>query len=469
MKTVKVNPIDLSDIYLVISHKSNKHNNDPLFQQFMLRLNGLISSKTKLNYNTLPVINNMIFIPIQPYSVDEMKMSIDELINIRKTELINFLANIDWNVLNKNFIWCVRTLMNKGINIFNDLELVIRDKNMEIDQTIRDIIPIKIKKCEFDEIKINRVVADDGSMVTIITDPISSDFGLFVDFSVFYEEMGFASNTLHLYEHILTKMWKKLNGNNVKEMNGSTYNTGISYVYTVHGSFKSFREHTNASIDWILKSRDPKFWDNEEIKKDIEFETIRTISETTNRRSMIVMGRSDPKAYSFGYDIDIFKYWANKPFNILVVVQAETDWPLTTEKLNELIKKYPLQKVKKPPLIQLDNIPIEVLRIKHRENIKTKKMNPIDIKNIMMSSKRISNSIYGLDVCITYNNEEEEVSKCMPILYPLLFFTKFTTIDEQREYMKKVAIPYSSSLYNAIPALIKYNQRDLEYYLPEMD
>jgi hypothetical protein len=99
----------------------------------------------------------------------------------------------------------------------------------------------------------------DSSIIGVLIDPYATTYGLFVDLSVKFEDMGMGYNALHLYKHPVIKAWVRHQSEHVIDLNGSTYPTGISFVYIILNNFNSFREHVNASINWIKNSRNPNF------------------------------------------------------------------------------------------------------------------------------------------------------------------------------------------------------------------
>jgi len=453
---IKKIPVDLTKIYLKISYKTPIKND--LFTHFLRYINNMIGAKTTSNYHVVPIYENEIYIPIFPYTSDEMKLEVDDLVKIRIDNIKKYFNDFDWKLVNKTTIWCVRSLIKQKIDVFNGLRLTLINDN---DHGINNTEELKIKPLNKIKHKLKKIIAKDGSIITMLIDPLNTDYGIFIDFSIPFDEMGFSYNALHLYEHLLTKMWKNVNATEVADLNGATFPTGISYVYTIHDSLKSFQNHVKASLIWLLKSRNIAFWETDDMKKDIEMETIRTISETRNERTMNSMGRSDSKAFDIKYNTDIFKYWANKPFNILVTVKTENDWKLTEEFINNLVEKYKINDVPKPEIIQFKHIPIETLKMKKIRDIHTKKIDINVLKQNVLNSQIPKGILYGLDSGLICNSED--ISYLNTVLFPLLFLSKSITSDEQTQYLEDNVIPFSSKLYTLTPLGAKNFKNCLEF------
>jgi len=450
--SVSITNVDTNKIFIRIGHKDGDINN-PMFRLFLSLINNLIGSKTTVNYNITPVYESDIYIPIFPYTAHEMKMDVEDLVNLRVKTITNYLETFNWKLTNKTIRWCARSLMKSKINVFQDLEITVLNDNEHypMNSKINVMMPSMSE-----EIKVKRIVGKDNSRITFMIDPLSVNYGIFVDFSVPFNEMGYSFNALHLYEHLLTKMWKNVTSEDVIDLNGATFPTGISYIYSVHSSLKSFREHINAAMNWIFKSRNPKFWETQEMKDDIEMETIRTISETRIERTMNSMGRSDSKAFGLNYDINIFKYWANKPFNLLVTVQSEDDWKLSEVYINELIDKYKINKVETPKNVKFDRIPIEVFRSKKSRHVTTKKMDLMELKKQILTNDIPKSYLYGIDnvfVCTSSN-----ISKLNNLLFPLLFVD--TSVEELQTYLENHIVPMSSTFFTSVSLTMK-NSEDL--------
>ena len=145
--------------------------------------------------------------------------------------------------------------------------------------------------------------------------------------------MRYQYNSLHLYEHLMTYAWKQGNHSEENYMNGLTVVNGISNIFAVLATPESLMDYLNKYIDFVLKARDRDFWVQN--KEMLRTETLRTISETRAARSFSSPSRSDPAAYDCNYNIDIFCKWANDPFDVLIITNA--DLKIDVNKINAKI------------------------------------------------------------------------------------------------------------------------------------
>lgn len=422
----------------------------------MRYFNMLLGAKTNINYNILPIKNFLIEIPIYLYRDEEAKLTPLELITKRVNTVKNYFETFDWKIMNNQVLWVIRTLNIEKINIFKAFSLSVVCNAENCDSIyLQDIskfnTPLKLNTYEIPNPKVLRFELIDKSTITILEDSFALDYGLFVNLSCPFDEMAMSYNALHLYEHLCTKAWSNLDSANLNEMNGSTYPSGISFIYSTHITKASLMNYLQKTIKWVFSSRDENFWQNH--SEDIKLETERTISETRNERSLSMFGRSDYKAYKSGYDIKIFEFWSNKPFNILLVVPKKLE--IDIAKLNDLCKKHPLRKITKPKNISFKNIPADILISKTIEECFNLKVNTSEIVNAFMKNKFDEHAYFGVDVkCFRM---KEKLFELNSVLYPLLFINNGFKDAELKEFVNNHMFPRYSSMLKTTNCMNKYN------------
>lgn len=444
----------LNDSFILIKYNNEiKLNNysGELLKRFMNYVNGMIGAKTSANYHIEKVINYTIKIPIYVYTNNEknsdpVKLVIDKINNVR-----NFLENFDWKMVGKTQLWLVRSLHILGINISNAFTLSTETPNLGFNDIINDPIIMNFPKLEYP--KIEREKFTDASFITYLSDPYLVDYGMFVNLTVPFDEMGMSYNGLHLYEHLMTKAWDKLNGINLIEMNGSTWPQAICYVYTIHNTIESMKEYAANSIVWHLKSREKGFWKKHKDQLNLEIE--RTVSETRKERTLASMGRSDLHAYNYSYNTEIFEYWSNKPFELLIVGPTEMkSLKLNSETINGYIRKYmPRKDIKRPDNIKFKYFPVDVLKMKKMQGFQITKIDSNDIKNKMLESDFDGESVYGLDC--SFSCKYEDLSIFNSVLHPLLFNNKLMSDEELNKFLQNHVLPFSSLMFGEAPIQIK--------------
>lgn len=433
-----------------------------LLKKFMEFINGMIGAKTNVNYHIQKVRNYVITIPIYVYTNEEAKLDPIDLINKRLKTVREFLENYNWHTANTFQLWLIRSLHIMHIDISTSFNIRTISGSLQFNNIDE---PIHIKFPNLSYPTINRITLHDGSTITTYIDPYLEDYGLFLNLSVTFDEMGMSYNALHLYEHLLTKPWDGLNGSDLLELNGATYPVGTCYVYTIHKSQTSLHTYTNATIKWLLQSRDTNFWANKH--KEITLETTRTISETRRDRSLTSMGRSDLHAYDINYDTKIFQYWANKPFQILLAGPNIDMNSTVIDHLNNLITKYPIHSDIPRPINQtFKHIPLDVLKMKQITSLHILKGDTKVIIDNFMKNDVQTTSLYGVDCYMKCN--DEDLSPYNSILYPILYLNKYYTVDQLNEYIKSHVIPFSARKFSLASTQLKHagsylSDTDFEY------
>lgn len=433
----------LNDAYIYIKPnkilKLNKYSEE-LIKRFMTYMNGMIGAKTSANYHIEKVKDNTIKIPIYVYTNKEKNADPYDLIDEKVNKVRDFLGNFNWKMAGKLQLWLVRSLYILGVNISNAFTISTYTPNIEYNDIIEEPLMLNFPKIEYPKWEREKFI--DGSYITYLSDPYLVDYGVFVNLTVPFDDMGMSYNGLHLYEHLMTKAWDDLDGINVIEMNGSTWPQAVCYVYTIHNKLESMKEYAAASIIWALKSRERGFWNKH--KEQLNLEIERTVSETRKERTLASMGRSDLHAYNYSYNTEIFEYWSNKPFQLLISGPESIDkLKLKNETINKYIRKHmPRKDIKRPENIKFKHFPVDVLKMKKLQGFKISKVESNHIKSKLIESDFEGNEVFGLDC--SFSCKFEDLSSFNSILHPLLFNNKLLTDDEMNKFFKNHVIPYSS-------------------------
>ena len=423
-----------------------------LLRRVMLYINMMIGARTSSNYHIEKVVDFVIKIPIYVYTNVEKNADPINLIDEKVRKVKQFLENFNWNEASKAQLWLVRSLHIMGINISSAFTLSTSTPNLEYNDIINDPVIIKFPKLDFPEIK--RHVFSDGSFITYLSDPYIMDYGSYLNLTTPFNDMGMSYNALHLYEHIMTKGWAELNGKDVKILNGCTMSHALCHVYTVHSTLESAKEHSVAAILWSLMSREKGFWTKHKSILDLEIE--RTVSETRKERTMANMARSDLHAYNYAYNTDIFEYWSNRPFELLLVGPASMDeLSLNHSAIEDVIQKYPRRKdIKRPPNIKFRRIPIDVLKTKKIQGFKILRADTADIKRMILNPSSNTDSILGYDCVFTC--KFENLSGLNTLLHPLLFDGNLFTEAELKAFILTHIVPLSCLSLASAPLSVKH-------------
>lgn len=405
-----------------------------LLYRFMTELNQLIGAKTPMNYHTRKVIMDpipTITIPIYVYSNEDKLIEPEELVKKRLDTLRSYFEKLDINTTSRNMLWTVRSMTIMKY----PLEFILSTSTPNI-EAFNDITnePIHITIPELEYPTIHRDKSQNGDLITYLVDPYVTDYGLFVNLTTSFNDMGMSYNILHLYEHLMTKGWENLPGKDLLEMNGSTFPHGLCYVYTIHSSEESLKLYTEKYLDYYLQSRKPGFWNEDIPKEQLKTETQRTISETRTDRTLITMGRSDYKAYDFKYDTNIFTYWSNRPYELLIVSPKKIKLNLKTTKTHN---------IKRPNNITFNMMPLDVMKMKKLQGFSIKKASSKDVKQLI--AKPDAEYTCGLDC--TFSADNEDLSVYTSVLHPLLYCNILFSNEELKQFIKTRILPWSCKLY----------------------
>lgn len=442
----KPEDIDLTNTYIELFLTCKTYLND----FFMNFISYYIGAKSTINYHMLPARKGKLVIPIYPYELDESHDTPITLIKHKLNELENTISNINWNNMSKQYFWLIHSMIKLGFSPMDSIQCKIVSDSLPIKEEFSMDFPIQINvpQKDKDNIKVERIVSEDGSVFTTVMDPHVIDYGIYVDLSVPFNDMGMMSNGLHLYEHMVTKAWDNLNETDCVLINGTTSAAGTSYIYSLHRTYDSFKLFVDATMNFVYKARDKTFWESQKMKDALKVESIRTISETRIGRSHSLMARSDFHAYGNGYGIDVFHYWSNRPFNILCVVNSPSEFFITKDKLDKISKRYPINKVLRPPNRKYKQIPVEVLITKMVQKYKIEKVKPLENMKRIYSKKIEKNTLYGIDCKLSVDMVgEENVEKGNSNLHALLFYNRLIDEKTLNDYCNKYVLPFSNFDY----------------------
>lgn len=447
-----INP--LSDAYILIKYNNEIPLNNyttELLRRFMNYMNGMIGLKTSSNYHIKLVKKFTITIPIYVYTNIEKKSDPVTLVENKIKIVRDYLEKMDWKSAGKRQLWIIRSLHIQGIDISNSFTISTVTPNLGFNDLVDDPLVINFPKLEYPKIVREKFV--DGSFINYLSDPYLNDYGVFMNLTVPFDEMGMSYNGLHLYEHLMTRGWDSLSGENIVDFNGSTYPHAICYIYNIHSTLNSMKEYAAASILWYLKSRKKGFW--EEHKDVINLEIERTISETRKERTLVSMGRSDFHAYDYNYNTEIFEYWSNKPFELLICGPEPIEsLKLKTETINKAIEQnMPRKDIKRPENIKFKHIPVDVLKMKKFQGLTIQKIDTKTVKEKILSKDFDTKGALGFDC--SFNSKQEDLSVLNSILHPLLFVSRVLNEEELNKFIQTHALPFSSALFSEASIQLK--------------
>lgn len=410
--------------------------NIPYALEFMHQLNIILAGQTTLNYHLIPVSNKpFIYIPVFPYNRKEFTDDINGLIKERIKTLKSFLSTYNFNTERRIIKWTLRNIIVMRNKLGDAKRPLFKIENRETD-TKETVDISKDIKIEYPRMK--RYKLTDGSYISVLHDPYTIDDHLVLcNLSKPFSEMRYQYNALHLYEHLMTYAWKDNDHKEEAYMNGLTVVNGISNIFAVLNTPEALMDYLDRYISFVLSARDRKFWiDHKDI---LRTETMRTISETRAARSFSSPSRSDPAAYDFNYNIDIFCKWSNDPFDVLLITNA--DVKIDVNKINAKILSA------KHMNIQLTTptgkfIPVEALMDKNA--VRIVKETPENIIKELWHNQfgNVSGKLYGLDNYMsfpdTYNIDFDY--RLHGLIYMHRFIKNVEEYDDK--FMRYVVMPH---------------------------
>lgn len=254
--------IDLTDSYMLIEYNGEvplTKYSKILLHRFMGIINSRLGSRTNLNYHILPVENFKIKVPFYVYTNDEKKLDALTLVEKRVSTLTTFLSTMDWtNCANLQELWIIHSLKLLGINISDSFTLsTFTDERIGFVDLDKKELHINYPTTFNPEVK--RVKYADGSTILYLSSKYLNDYGIYANLTVPFSEMGMSFNALHLYEHVMTCGWKKLDYAKLKLMNGATWPDGLCSVFAISNTLLAMKEFAAGFIKYFLESRDANF------------------------------------------------------------------------------------------------------------------------------------------------------------------------------------------------------------------
>lgn len=465
----------IKNVYIYIRYNKDSSNDDPLSTnrvsqniqytlnryviEFLRHMNFAIAAHTNVNYHLLDNRQLYIRIPVYPYTNDEAKLHPLDLILKRVDSIRSFIESYDFSTDTKSAMWLIRTLTSLGVNLNEDFNLTVDCDDFDY-KKIDEPLTFNFPAIEYPHI--SKHVLSDSSIVTVYEDPYFNDYGVYINLSVPFADMGMSYNGLHIYEHLMTKGWDKLSVNDQIYANGITYPNGICMVFNILSTESAYHEYTNAALKWLFKIRDPKFW-QDSISDDILLETCRTISETRTERTLASMGRSDLHAYTNNYNRSIFEYWSNQPFTLLLTCPSGTA-KLNVEAIEKMMSTHPLRHIPRPENVKMKYYPLEVMLMKQVSKLYILKADTERIKNAIMKPRLKTKVYFGVDCYMGQDEDmdDNDLSEFNGVLHPLLYLNRYFTEKELREFVRTHITAASSSTLSMQSMCIRHAADSLE-------
>lgn len=444
MTKVNIETSILHDTKHIIEISVNKNINIRTYAYRIIKLlmnymNYQLGANTAVNYHMMPLVQLKISIPVNIYTKKEINKNINIIVKERIDMIQNLFETINWNKQNKIYLWCLRSL--KILNIDLSKLFIVSSDNIDYNDYLHFTIP-ELKLPEMKKTKLK-----DGSTIYQYIDKYIDNYGVFCNLSKKYSEMNYSYNILHLYEHIMTYAWKELSSADLVDLNGSTYPNGICNIYAINKTKSACEEYLYNYINFYLNGRNSNFWNN--MREGIEVETMRTISETYLDTSLTSIGRSDAQAFDMNYDTNIFSYWCQMPFNVLITTPEEII--LESNKIHNI--KY--QSIPRPKIDIFKIIPLEVLRRHNEDKLYILKESSKTIIQKLLNNSDL-NVLYGLDCKLIVENEN--LSEMITPLYLLLYFRDDIEPENIKKYITNNIFPQSSELFN-LASIAKENYK----------
>lgn len=444
-----INNSENETIKFITTYNVNLSNDIPINKDFknnmiikivtliLRKLNQRIGSDTTINYRINPVDvkckfeNNakkykfILTFPIQQHGIQSNEKITNKVIDTLK----DFIPNLNWEHIHKQYLWLWKTLYQ--LNYKPDSYLKYDDFKTKIVWGPSDEI---IKKYEP---KLRQTNLKDGSILKEIVDPLVTDYGLYINLSVPFNDMDYGYNYLHYYEHMMTYAWKKLSQQDMLEMNGATTCHALCYVYNIHSTINSMEEYLKSYLEFHIKTRNNNFW-TKELIEGMERELERTMSETLLDKSYANMAKTDPSS-QYKYNSKILEYFSNKPFEIIIYSPNETK----AKEITQSIINYSSNNTIVPKSLQYDYYPIHVCRDKLERRYL-----------ILKTNNETKDEIKGIDC---YIKSEENLSELKTILMQLLL----SEGKDLKQILLKTPIPNSNLNFGSATC---YNDNIMSYF-----
>lgn len=383
--------------------------------EILTHINRMIGAETELNYKINPLKltkgNIIIIIPVESHTRGDNDY--EKMIECRFETIKNYIKNYNWDKSPGRLLWCWRTLIMSGVDVYGMTTLEYDDMRESIDYHLG---PIK-------KIEVHDKTLNDGTVIRNIVDPLVVDYGLYVNLSVKFSDMNYCWNGLHLYEHLMTYGWENLDERNRIDMNGVTIMHGVCHVHSILKDRKTLLTYLANYLKFHNKTRETF----DHLREAIILETKRTISETNYDRSLSNFGRSDPSAFDLEYKTSVFKYYSSLPFQIIL---------LTPERL-DVTYKMTVVPIVKPVTPTFKYMPLSVLRSRPDRNY-----------SILKLSEKNDKCAIGIDCCAKPLSEDLDLSFLNTVLNNVMM--KEPDPIKLEKYLNMVALPITNVVISSL-------------------
>jgi len=378
--------------------------------------------------------------------------NIVDIINKRVETIKRTILNVKFETNRLKFI--ARTLKQYNIDPFNFLQLsytIGNDDNAELVST-----PIELNIPDVPNFEIREHINSEGNFRHLeYIDPLLLDYGLYIGLSKPFKDMGYAYNALHIYEHMMTMAWKKLDSKDMIELNGATFPTGICYLYNIHSTSKSLKKYAREYVKFHQMSKTRKFWEKD-LNEDLKRETIRTYSETQTSKGLKEFARTDNTVYSdlhnMKYPIEPFLKFSNDTYTILTVSPEPIDF-----KFDKYIPDIDPD-VPKISERKYDFIPLAALR--NANNL------------VVVNKKDMTQEIYSKNACLFGVDcvglcMDDDTKECETLNTVLLFMLR-NDINLINEFMKNKTMPIDNRSFSSLDVYCNFLNEFNDFFVDDV-
>lgn len=410
---------------------------------FMMILKQMIQARTNLCYlASFDDKEASILIPIDILDNKDVK-SFRELLKKKISSLKTYLEkDIDWDGFNNNFKVVISALSLYKFDYSRMLYISSSAFKNKLDINLKEP---KLKKMS---IKTHRFGDD---LITEVYNPYLSTSLFDLDLSAPYDEMSIVYNALHVYEHIMCIPFAQVDdvkNERIRYSNGFTSSIGICHAFAFCDNEETYSKYLKSELKWFYESREDKFWT--ENKKAIDNQITRTISETKDEVTFVSFARSPGCAYSFDYDVKLFKYWSNRPLNCLLV-HPYTDFEIT-KYVSALSKRYPIKKLKAPDAPKLKYFPLAAVMITNKVHSTTEKLTEKQVTDRLTAyfeKGEICDGIIGYDVAHHELNSKNQYFETPTFAYiPMCTITQSIRVLPEKLAQQVIVFMFNRSLGN---------------------
>ena len=360
------------------------------------------------------------------------------IINKRVETIKNTISKLKFETNKMKFI--ARTLNQYKIDPFNFLLLTyFIDDESELVST-----PIELKLPDIPNFEIKEYYYKKGNFRHLeYIDPLLMDYGLYIGLSKPFNEMGYSYNALHIYEHMMTMAWKKLDTANVTDVNGATMPNGSCWLYNIHSTKKSLKHHARAYVKFHQLTKNKEYWDKE-LYEDLKRETIRTYSETQHAKNLKDFARTDNFVYhdlhNMIYNSEPFVKFSEDEYTILTVSPEPIKF-----KFDKYIPDINPDKIKVNER-KYDYIPLAALR-------NTNNFVIINKKDLTEEIYNKNACLFGVDcvgLCLDDDTKESET------MNTVLLFMLRNSLEVINKFMKDKTMPIDNYSFSSIDVYCNY-------------